>query len=74
MNSLAIGKQYDTQIPAVHLGNRRPATDAAIGLHDLPRRMRDDVLNPVEADETPVGALAHRLEIARELHGRLQDG
>ena len=29
------------------------------------------MLNPIEADETPVGALAHRLEIARELHGQI---
>ena len=53
MNGRAVEKKYDTQIPAVHLGNRCPAANATIVLHDLPGRMRDDLLNPLNAKDTP---------------------
>ena len=68
MNGYCVWKQYDTEKPAVHLWNRRPSANPPIRLDEFAHRRLDDTLNPFVANESPVRAKTHRVEVSGELH------
>ena len=68
MHGFAVGKNYNPQVAAVHLGDRRPAANPAIALYLLSNGMRNNTLDPFQANRCAIWALAHVLEIACEPH------
>ncbi len=68
MYGLAVFKEYDSQISALHLVNGRPSTNAAVLLNDLFDWIVHDMAYPLQSNTRAVGATAHLLEILREFH------
>jgi len=68
VDSLGVGKQYDTQKPSVHLWNWCLAANASALLDGFAHWRFDDVLNPLIADESPIWAKPHGVEILSEFH------
>jgi hypothetical protein len=74
MHGFPIREQYNAQKPAVHLCNRRPATNSPILLDGFLDRMIDHTLNPLVANESTVWPLTSRHEIASVLHFAILNG
>jgi len=68
VNCLAIGQQYNTQVSILGFGHLRPTSNATIGLHMLTHWSADSALNPLVANDRPIGTKPHGLEIGGHLH------
>ena len=68
MNSLPVWQQHDSQIPAIHLCNLRPAPNSTIGLNYFLHGIVYHSLDPVGFDEGAVRAVTHLPEVLSGLH------